>query len=130
MPMATKQLSCSELSPDVQEPTPHAPKRPCKAQRFHRRKDNLLACLNRKEKISDEDEEWLDNVGNLVDEEAVVDLLENVYDYEHGLTQLTSQQKSLVEKLKELGGKVKKAVLPGNKRKSITSHLPASCRAF
>ena len=60
------------------------------------RKDNLLACLNGKEKISDEDEEWLDNVGNLVDEEAVVDLLENVYDYECGLTQLTSQQKSEV----------------------------------
>jgi hypothetical protein len=39
------------------------------------RKDNLLACLNGKEKISDEDEEWLDNAGNLVDEEAIVDLL-------------------------------------------------------
>jgi hypothetical protein len=48
------------------------------------RKDNLLACLNRKEKISDEDEEWLDNAGNVVDEEAVVDLLENASDYEHG----------------------------------------------
>ena len=38
------------------------------------RKDNLLACLNRKERISDEDEEWLDNAGNTVDEEAVLDL--------------------------------------------------------
>ena len=82
------------------------------------RKDNLLACLNWKEKISDEDEEWLDNVGNLIDEEAIVDLLENMSDYECGLTQLTSQQKSLVEKLKELGGEVKKAVLLGNKRTS------------
>ena len=41
------------------------------------RKDNLLACLNRKERISDEDEEWLDNAGNTVDGEAVLDLLEN-----------------------------------------------------
>ena len=47
----------------------------------------------------------MDDAGNLVDEEAVVDLLENASDYEHGLTWLTSQQKSLVEKLKELGGK-------------------------
>ena len=39
------------------------------------RKNNLLTRLNRKEKISDEDEEWLDNTGNLVDEECVVDLL-------------------------------------------------------
>jgi hypothetical protein len=45
------------------------------------RKDNLLAFLNRKEKISDEDEEWLDNAGNMVDEEAVVNLLENTSDY-------------------------------------------------
>jgi hypothetical protein len=80
------------------------------------RKDNLLARINGKERISDEDEEWLDNAGNLVDEEAVVDLLENASDYEHGLTQLTSQQKSLVDKLKELGGEVKQA---GNKRKSM-----------
>ena len=54
------------------------------------RKGNLLACLNRKEKISDEDEEWLDNASNVVDEEAVVDfeLQENASDCEHGLTGL------------------------------------------
>ena len=54
-------------------------------------RDNLLAFLNRKEKISDEDEEWLDNASNVpvVDEEAVVD------DYERGLTRLTSQKKIL-----------------------------------
>ena len=80
------------------------------------RKENLLARLNKKERISNEDENWLDNAGNLVDEELVVDLLERASDYEHGLAQLTSQQKSLVEKLKELGGGVSKA---GNKRKSM-----------
>ena len=82
------------------------------------RKNNLLACLNRKERISDEDEEWLDNAGNTVDEEAVLDLLENASDYEHGLAQLTAQQKILVEKLKELGGERKKTALFRNKRKS------------
>ena len=85
------------------------------------RRDHLLAFLNRKEKISDEDEEWLDNAGNVVDEEAVVDLLENASDYEHGLIRLTSQQKSLVEKLKELGGKGNK--LLGVKRKSMCNTL-------
>ena len=54
----------------------------------------------------------------MVDKEAVVGLLENASDYEHGLTQLqvTSQQKTLVEKLKVLGGKGNKSL--GKKRKS------------
>ena len=34
----------------------------------------------------------LKDAGNIVDEEAVLDLLENEFDYEHGFTQLTSQQ--------------------------------------
>ena len=64
------------------------------------RKDSLLACLNQREKISNEDEEWLDNSGNVVDEEAVVDLLENTSDYEHGLTWLTTQQRIIIERQK------------------------------
>ena len=40
------------------------------------RKNELLAQLQNQEKISSVDEEWLDNEGNLVDEEAVVSLLE------------------------------------------------------
>ena len=78
------------------------------------RRDDLLARLHRKEKISAKEEEWLDNAANPVEEEAVAVLLENASDYEHGLTRLNSQQKSLVEKLKELGEKV---VLAGRKRK-------------
>ena len=85
--------------------------------------DDLLARLNGKEKISDEDEEWLDNAGNVIEEEAVVDLPDNASDYEQGLTQLTSQQKILVKKLKELGGGVNKALLRGNKRKSTCNVL-------
>ena len=82
------------------------------------RKDGLLARLHRKEKISTEEEEWLDNAANPVDEEAIIDLLEKASDYECSLKRLNSQQKSLVDKLKELGGGIKKATLPGNKRKS------------
>lgn len=58
------------------------------------RKDDLLACLHRREKISASDEEeWLDNAANPVDEEAIVVLLENASDYERGLTRLNSQRK-------------------------------------
>ena len=85
------------------------------------RRDDLLARLHRKEKISAKEEEWLDNAANPVDEEAVVVLLENASDYERGLTRLNSQQKSLVEKLKELGEKV---VLAGRKRKSMRCIFP------
>ena len=84
------------------------------------RKDDLVACLHWKEKISTE-EEWL-GAANPVDEEAIIDLLENASNYEHSLTRLNLQQKSLVDKLKELGGGIKKAALAGNKRKSM-GHL-------
>ena len=40
------------------------------------RKNELLAQLQNQEKISSVDEEWLDNEGKLVDEEAAVSLLE------------------------------------------------------
>ena len=53
-------------------------------------KDDLLAWLQRKERISSTEEEWLDTEANLVDEEVVVDLLENASDYKHGLTRLNS----------------------------------------
>jgi len=36
------------------------------------RKDGLLACLQRKEKVSTEEEEWLDNAANPVDEEVII----------------------------------------------------------
>ena len=89
------------------------------------RKDNLLACLDRKERISDEDKdkEWLDNAGNTVDEEAVLGLLENTSDYEHSLAQLTAQQKILVEKLKELGGERKKNSLVRKQEKKLEGIL-------
>ena len=60
----------------------------------------------------------MDNAANLVDKEAVINLLENASDYECGLTRLNLQQKSLVEKLKELSGGIKKVALAGKKRKS------------
>jgi len=80
------------------------------------RKDDILARLQRKERISDEDEHWLDNEANHVEEEAIINALETASDYDRGLERLDSQQKTLVEKLKELGGGITRVV--GNKRKS------------
>ncbi|KAF8218806.1 hypothetical protein L208DRAFT_1347099 [Tricholoma matsutake] len=89
------------------------------------REDDLLAHLYRKEKISAKEEEWLDNAANPVDEEAVVVLLEDASDYECRLTRLNSQQKPLVEKLKELSEKV---VLAGKKRKSTRCIFPTKMK--
>jgi hypothetical protein len=58
-------------------------------------------------------------------QDVVVDLLEKASGYEHRLKHLNLQLKILVEKLKELGGSIKKVV--GSKRKhmciSRSSHL-------
>jgi hypothetical protein len=61
----------------------------------------------------------LDNTADLVNEEAVVDLLETASDYERGHARLNSQQKSLVDKLTGLGGGIKRV---GNQRKRNGAH--------
>jgi hypothetical protein len=63
------------------------------------------------------DKTWLDNETNIVDENAVIDLLKNASDYEHGLEWLEPRQKTVVDRLMELGGGVKTAI--GNNRKCL-----------
>ncbi|KAG6838998.1 hypothetical protein C0991_006662, partial [Blastosporella zonata] len=48
------------------------------------RRDEILNQIRNKEATSPADEEWLDNEGNLVDEERVIDLLDESLDYEQG----------------------------------------------
>lgn len=52
------------------------------------RKTALEAQLSRREKILEEDEVWLDNDGNAIDEELVIEALENAPHYERGLARL------------------------------------------
>jgi hypothetical protein len=85
-------------------------------------KDTLFTCLFNKDCISEEDKHWLDNKANLVDKDVVVDPLEKASDYKHGLEHLNLQQK-LVEKLKELGGNIKKLVGVKRKCMCITTSL-------
>jgi hypothetical protein len=84
-------------------------------------KDELLLRLSKAECISEDEENWLDNEANLIDEEEVVSLLEKAPDYERALELLTTQQKIAVERLEKLGG-IKTL---SNKRKR-TYHGPHS----
>ena len=68
------------------------------------RKERLEADLKANKRIPEADEEWLDNAGNLVDEELVVDTLDKASDYERGLGRLSQGEKSIVQKLLELAG--------------------------
>jgi|SRR5712672_903449 len=79
------------------------------------RKKRLEDELRAGQPISDSDEEWLDNDGNLVDEERVVDTLDCVSDYEQGLKRLNSHDRSVVEKLQSLAG----SCVPSKKRKRM-----------
>lgn len=81
-------------------------------------KSLLEAKLKANQSISEIDLDWLDNAGNLVDEERVVEALDNASDYERGLERLGLEEKALVDKLKELV-----TGAPSKKRKCMTSIL-------
>jgi ribosome assembly protein YihI (activator of Der GTPase) len=89
-----------------------------------KRKDALLERLNKKEKISAADEEWLDQGANHIEEDQLLDKLETVSDYERGLARLDSKEKGMVEKLEALGRDSKgTAPAVSNKRKSVLFFL-------
>jgi SOS response regulatory protein OraA/RecX len=63
------------------------------------RKDKLQAQLAEKKTISPQDEEWLDQDANLVNEQKLLDDLEKASDYERGLDRLDKGQKTIVRRL-------------------------------
>ena len=67
------------------------------------RKNNLLACLSQKEKLSPKDEEWLDHDANLVNKEFLVDILDKASNYECKLATLDVNKQSLLQKLMGFG---------------------------
>lgn len=79
------------------------------------RREKLQGLLAARKKISPQDEEWLDNEGNLVVEEQIVENLDHASDYERAVNALTAEQQEIVTKLRELAGDLPKTV--GNKRK-------------
>ncbi|KAJ7648925.1 hypothetical protein B0H17DRAFT_1215458 [Mycena rosella] len=85
-----------------------------------KRKDALALRLKKREKISKEDEVWLDNAANHVDEDALIVTLENTSDSERGLSHLDSKQKGMVQKLKEIAGGGEETAEVSRKRKSCS----------
>jgi hypothetical protein len=85
-----------------------------------RRKKALEDRLANKERIPDDDGEWLDNEANLVDEQRVLEDLEAASDYERGVSRLDTKRKAAWARMKELAGGVKASVavsMPTTKRK-------------
>ncbi|KIK78130.1 hypothetical protein PAXRUDRAFT_164834 [Paxillus rubicundulus Ve08.2h10] len=97
------------------------------------RKTRLEGELKAHQPVSDSNLEWLDNAGNLVDEERVVDALDHASDYERGLQRLNSHDKSVIEKLKNLAGSGDHEK-PANKRKrmaflNLMIYAKSNCRS-
>jgi hypothetical protein len=78
--------------------------------RVKAKKEALQAQLAEAKSISSQDEQWLDQDANLVDEQQVLEVLEDASDYEHGLARLDSKQKVIVERLCEAAGDFSRAV--------------------
>jgi hypothetical protein len=77
----------------------------------------LTALVSTGKSISSDDEEWLDNSGNTVDEVYAINTLENASDYERGYNGLEDKYKATVLRLRELAGDLIKVV--DKKRKSL-----------
>ena len=86
-------------------------------QQVQMRKTDPEAKLRQKEKLTEVDEEWLDNDGNVIDEQRVLETLEAASDYERGFEGLDKADKGVVRRLHELAGDLGKVV--GNKRKHM-----------
>ena len=67
------------------------------------RKNDLLNRLKAQEKISAADETWLDQEGNYVDEEALLNTLGAASNFEHALTLLNPGEKKVLHGLVEAG---------------------------
>ncbi len=85
------------------------------SKQIQNQKAELTAKLSRNETISSADEHWLDNEGNLIDEQQVLESLESAPDYEKAVEQLDEGGKKIVQKLLELAGYLPKVA--GAKRK-------------
>jgi hypothetical protein len=90
------------------------------SERIKDRKNELTAKLADTESISPSDKEWLDNEGNTVDEQRVVETLEMASDYERGVERLEEKDKGIVQKLREWGGD--SSLIAGNKRKRMAQY--------
>ncbi len=93
-------------------------------QTIKKKRDDLNMKLSQQEDISSADEQWLDNEGNIIDEQRILEKLESASDYETGVTQLDDNGKAIVKKLRELAGDPDlPAKVARKKRKHHGTHL-------
>ena len=83
------------------------------------RHKQLASRISTGQPISAEEEEWLDNGGNLVDEVHVVNTLGKASNYEKAYNGLEDKYKAAVLRLQKLA-KGDKAAVAGNKRKCLS----------
>ncbi|KIK81839.1 hypothetical protein PAXRUDRAFT_155153 [Paxillus rubicundulus Ve08.2h10] len=88
------------------------------------RKIKLLAKLKAGQPISEVDQAWLDDDGNLIDEGWVVEALDEASDYEQGIERLDSWDKLVVQKLQKLVGGGRKSDAPSKKQKCKDFNMP------
>jgi len=67
-------------------------------------KKTKLEELQRKGKLSEVVQKWLDHEGNIVDEQLLLDKLDGASDYERAIERLDDTEKVLVRKLRALAG--------------------------
>ena len=84
---------------------------------------DLLDRLAKKEQLSDDDENWLDNDGNLVNEQRVIETLDTASDFERGLERLSVEEKTALQRLRVLRLAAGLDLSKKRKRKCITQRL-------
>ena len=67
------------------------------------------------EAISPSDKQWLDNEGNTIDEECILEALESAPDYNKAVAKLDSNGQEIVRKLREWAGCGLSAKVAGKK---------------
>ena len=85
-------------------------------------KNDLLNRLKAQEKISAADETWLDQEGNYVDEEALLNTLGAASSFEHALTLLNPGEKKVLDGLVEAGKKGMSASSSGQGKELSKKH--------
>jgi hypothetical protein len=69
----------------------------------HDKKRKELTAKAKKEKLTEEEESWLDFEGNVVDEQHMLLTMTEAESYEKGLEGLSAEDKAIVDRLKALG---------------------------
>jgi len=64
------------------------------------RKEEILSRLHRQEKVTDEESDWLDDAGNLVDEKDLITALGEAKDFDNAINELEGRRKVALERLK------------------------------